>query len=221
MVDFPASTENGSFCVKPCVDDKLDDLKRRQNGLPDLLNVVTEEEIARLPREVGTCTVCYIPHVGYLVAMPFKQAVAEQGFDYKNIPGYQFMFENNGAMHYRNECTESLDEKLGDVVLDITRIETRIQAQLTEQVLDARICLTRPSGGVCPNVHFHMDKLAKITKLNEKVAGGKQLEKNQLEMISKKKELTEELKQCGKKRKFRNLHTADNFFSILTLFVHH
>ena len=66
-----------------------------------------------------------------------------------------------------------------------------------------------------------MDKLAKITKLNEKVAGGKQLEKNQLEMISKKKELTEELKQCGKKRKFRNLHTADNFFSILTLFVHH
>ena len=33
--------------MKPCVDDKLDDLKRRQNGLPDLLNVVTEEEIAR------------------------------------------------------------------------------------------------------------------------------------------------------------------------------
>ena len=85
MVDFPASTENGSFCVKPCVDE-LDDLKRRQNGLPDLLNVVTEEEIARLPREVGTCTVCYIPHVGYLVAMPFKQVVAEEGLNYKNIP---------------------------------------------------------------------------------------------------------------------------------------
>ena len=50
------------------------------------------------------------------------------------------MFENNGA-NYRNECTMSLDEKLADVVLDITRIETRIQAQLTEQVLDARICL--------------------------------------------------------------------------------
>ena len=29
------------------IDDKLDDLKRRQNGLPDLLNVVMEEEIAR------------------------------------------------------------------------------------------------------------------------------------------------------------------------------
>merc|ERR1712158_198628 len=39
-----------------------------------------------------------------------------------------------------------------------------------------------------------MDKLAKITKLKEEAAGGKQLEKNQLEMISKEKELTEELK---------------------------
>ena len=39
-----------------------------------------------------------------------------------------------------------------------------------------------------------MDKLAKITKLKEEVAGGKQLEKNQLEMIAKEKDLTEELK---------------------------
>ena len=127
--------------MKPCVDNELDDYKRKQHGLPDLLNVVAEEERERLPREVGTCTVCYIPHVGYLVAMPFKQNLVEQGFDYENIPGYQFMFENNKVMHYRNECTESLDENLGDVVLDITRIETRIQAQLTEQVLDARTCL--------------------------------------------------------------------------------
>ena len=143
MVDFPASIENGSFCVKSCVNEELDEYKRKQHGLPDLLNVVAEEEIERLPREVGTCTVCYIPHVGFLVAMPFKKALAEQGFDYKSIPGYQFIFENNGAMHYRSECTESLDEKLGDVVLDITRIEMRIQAQLTEEVLDSRTCLDK------------------------------------------------------------------------------
>merc|ERR1711999_28068 len=38
-----------------------------------------------------------------------------------------------------------------------------------------------------------MDKLAKINKLKEEAAGGKQLEKNQLEMISKEQELAEEL----------------------------
>ena len=45
-----------------------------------------------------------------------------------------------------------------------------------------------------PTLFQVMDKLAKITKLKEEAAGGKQLEKNQLEMISKEQELAEELK---------------------------
>ena len=45
-----------------------------------------------------------------------------------------------------------------------------------------------------PTLFQVMDKLAKIAKLKEEAAGGKQLEKNQLEMISKEQELAEELK---------------------------
>ena len=45
-----------------------------------------------------------------------------------------------------------------------------------------------------PTLFQVMDKLAKINKLKEEAAGGKQLEKNQLEMISKEQELAEELK---------------------------
>ena len=143
VVDFPASLENGSFCAKACVSGELDELRRKLNGLPDLLQVVAEEEKERLPKEVGACVVSYIPHVGYLVAMPIKRALQEQGFDYHNIPGYHFMFENNGAAHYKNECTDSLDEKLGDVVLDITRTEMAIMAQVSNEVLQAGTCLDK------------------------------------------------------------------------------
>lgn len=143
MVDFPASLEKGSFCAKACVSEELDELRRKLNGLPDLLQVVAEEEKERLPKEVGACVVSYIPHVGYLVAMPIKRALQEQGFDYHNIPGYHFMFENNGAAHYKNECTDSLDEKLGDVVLDITRTEMAIMAQVSNEVLQAGTCLDK------------------------------------------------------------------------------
>jgi len=143
VVDFPASLEKGSFCAKACVSVELDELRRRLNGLPDLLQVVAEEEKERLPKEVGACVVSYIPHVGYLVAMPIKRALQEQGFDYHNIPGYHFMFENNGAAHYKNECTDSLDEKLGDVVLDITRTEMAIMAQVSNEVLQAGTCLDK------------------------------------------------------------------------------
>ena len=99
VVDFPASLEKGSFCAKPCVSVELDELRRRLHGLPDLLQVVAEEEKERLPKEVGACVVSYIPHVGYLVAMPIKRALQEQGFDYHNIPGYHFMFENLSLIH--------------------------------------------------------------------------------------------------------------------------
>ena len=143
VVDFPASLEKGSFCAKSCVSEELDELRRKLNGLPDLLQVVAEEEKERLPKEVGACVVSYIPHVGYLVAMPIKRALQEQGFDYHNIPGYHFMFENNGAAHYKNECTDSLDEKLGDVVLDITRTEMAIMAQVSNEVLQAGTCLDK------------------------------------------------------------------------------
>ena len=68
--------------MKPCVDDKLDDFKRRQNGLPDLLNVVTEEEIARLPREVGTTSwleqdICLTADTGEVVSCSRKMAGSE------------------------------------------------------------------------------------------------------------------------------------------------
>ena len=82
MVDFPASLEKGSFCAKACVSEELDELRRKLNGLPDLLQIVAEEEKERLPKEVGACVVSYIPHVGYLVAMPIKRALQEQGFDH-------------------------------------------------------------------------------------------------------------------------------------------
>ena len=69
MVDFPASLEKGSFSVKSSVSVELDELRRRLHGLPDLLQVVAEEEKERLPKDVGACVVSYIPHVGYLVGL--------------------------------------------------------------------------------------------------------------------------------------------------------
>ena len=102
MVDFPTSLEKGSFCAKSCVSVELDELRRRLNGLPDLLQVVAEEEKERLPKEVGACVVSYIPHVGYLVAMPIKRALQEQGFDYHNIPGQLHVREQwRGALQKR------------------------------------------------------------------------------------------------------------------------
>ena len=138
VIDFQASLATGNLSVKPGVDQELDEKRRLHNALPDLLNVVAQEESKNLPPYMKVCTVCYLPQVGYLIAIPYKKELEDQGVDFRNIPSFEFVFESNGAMHYRNRRTLALDQTMGDVVLDITRVEMGILSRLTEAVLRNR-----------------------------------------------------------------------------------
>ena len=84
------------------------------------------------------CTVSYLSQAGDLVAIPFKKELEDQDEDFRIIPGFEFVFESNGAMHYRNRRTLALDQTMGDVVLDITRVEMGILTRLTEADLRNR-----------------------------------------------------------------------------------
>ena len=143
VVDFPAGKESGQVVVRGGVDAELDEKRRDHHGLPDLLNLVAAEEAKNLPAAVAACTCTYIPHVGFLVVLPHKPRLEEAGLDYRNIPNFEFMFESTGEMYYRNATSKSLDARLGDVMLEITRVEMRILSQLTDRVLDARADLDR------------------------------------------------------------------------------
>jgi len=138
VIDFQASLASGNLSVKPGVDQELDEKRRLHNALPDLLNVVAQEESKNLPPYMKVCTVCYLPQVGYLIAIPYKKELEDQGVDFRSIPGFEFVFESNGAMHYRNRRTLALDQTMGDVVLDITKVEMGILSRLTEAVLRNR-----------------------------------------------------------------------------------
>merc|ERR1719334_615211 len=94
VIDFPASKECGSFCIKAGVDKELDDKKLQHAGLPDLLSAVAEEEAKNLPPGGKACTVCYIPHVGFLIAMPCKKTSEKTGESDQNIPNFEFIFES-------------------------------------------------------------------------------------------------------------------------------
>ena len=43
------------------------------------------------------------------MAIPFKKELENQGVDFRNIPGFEFVIEINGAMHYSNRRTLVLD----------------------------------------------------------------------------------------------------------------
>ena len=159
MIDFKKSQADGTLRVNPGVDEKLDEKRRLLNGLPDLLSKVVLEETERLPEYLNVCTICYLPHVGYLIAVPSSKQLTEN-LDYKNIPGLEFVFESNNTIHFRNNRTRLLDTNVGDVVLDITKLETKIITRISEALLRERNSLEKIVASCA-----HLDSLLALSQV--------------------------------------------------------
>ncbi|XP_066950596.1 mutS protein homolog 5-like [Macrobrachium rosenbergii] len=97
ILDIEQSEREARFVVRPGVDTELDEKKRRFSGLGELMQRVAEIELARLPQEVESCSIIYLPHVGYLLAFPPSPELNEilPARDY-NLPGLEFMFPDSG-----------------------------------------------------------------------------------------------------------------------------
>ena len=137
IIDFKNSQEERTLKVNPGVDADLDEKKRLLNGLPDLMNKVVLEEAPKMPEFMNVFTFCYLPHVGYLIAVSSSQKLKEN-VDYKNLPDLEFVFESNNTIHFRNARTRMLDTTVGDVHQDIIKMETVYTTRLSEALLKQR-----------------------------------------------------------------------------------
>ena len=137
IIDFKNSQSEGPLRVNPGVDAKLDEKRRLLNGLSDLMNKVVLEEAPKMPEFMNVFTFCYLPHVGYLIAVSSSQQLKEN-VDYKNLPDLEFVFESNNTIHFRNAKTRMLDTTWGDVHQDIIKIETIYITRLSEALLKQR-----------------------------------------------------------------------------------
>ena len=141
IIDWPASQKDGTLRVKAGVDDHLDEIRRFHRGLPDMLRLVAEEEVCNVPSFVEDISVIYLPHIGFLICLPYDDLLERKGVDYRHLEDLDFMFENDDMMYYRNDRTRQLDEELGDVVVEIIKIETAISLRLAESILKNRMQL--------------------------------------------------------------------------------
>lgn len=139
VIDLKESVTMGYATVNPGVDDELDEKRRLHNGLPDLLCIVAREEAKYLPSDFRHCSVEYVPHVGFLLSLFDENEV--WNVDFRNIPGLEYVFESSNQHHYRNDRTRALDSSIGDVVVDIKKLEASIISRLSEVILKNRSVL--------------------------------------------------------------------------------
>ena len=133
IMDFDESKIKGKFVVKYGIDDELDEKKKLFHGLPDLMTKVAEQELNDLDSRVGECNVIYLPQLGYLLSMPHYDFIKEsENYSFGNL---EFMFVNNGIVHYKSQKTKNLDSMLGDTQSEICDHESGIMHRLQNMIL--------------------------------------------------------------------------------------
>lgn len=134
IIDFHESTAQGRFVVKLGTDDKLDEMKRTYNGLPDFMTKVASQELTKLPQDVQECEVVYLPQIGFLISLAATEAMLITS-DF-TMPGLKFSFVASTFAYYKSEGVEELDELFGDIWHVITDYETSIMLRLQETVME-------------------------------------------------------------------------------------
>ncbi|XP_070274998.1 mutS protein homolog 5 [Myotis yumanensis] len=141
VVDFEGSLAANRFTVLPNIDPEIDEKKRRLAGLPSFLTEVARKELENLDCRIPSCSVIYIPLIGFLLSIPRLPSMVEAS-DFE-IEGLDFMFLSEEKLHYRSARTKELDALLGDLHCDIRDQETLLMYQLQCQVLARAAVLTR------------------------------------------------------------------------------
>ncbi|XP_016070829.1 PREDICTED: mutS protein homolog 5 isoform X2 [Miniopterus natalensis] len=141
VVDFEGSLAANRFTVLPNIDPEIDEKKRRLVGLPSFLTEVARKELENLDSRIPSCSVIYIPLIGFLLSVPRLPSMVEAS-DFE-IEGLDFMFLSEEKLHYRSTRTRELDTLLGDLHCDIRDQETLLMYQLQCQVLARAAVLTR------------------------------------------------------------------------------
>uniref|UniRef100_A0A2K6ADF9 MutS homolog 5 n=1 Tax=Mandrillus leucophaeus TaxID=9568 RepID=A0A2K6ADF9_MANLE len=128
VVDFEGSLAENRFTVLPNIDPEIDEKKRRLMGLPSFLTEVARKELENLDSRIPSCSVIYIPLIGFLLSIPRLPFMVEAS-DFE-INGLDFMQLREGL------TLHSLPHPLPDQ-------ETLLMYQLQCQVLARAAVLTQ------------------------------------------------------------------------------
>ncbi|XP_049988323.1 mutS protein homolog 5 isoform X5 [Alexandromys fortis] len=136
VVNFEESLAENRFTVLPNIDPEIDSKKRRLMGLPSFLTEVAQKELENLDARIPSCSVIYIPLIGFLLSIPRLPFMVEtsdfeiEGLDFMSLePLPQFLSEDK--LHYRSTRTKELDALLGDLHCEIRDQETLLTYQLS------------------------------------------------------------------------------------------
>ncbi|RDX49897.1 hypothetical protein OH76DRAFT_495372 [Lentinus brumalis] len=134
-VDWEESTNSGRVCIRPRVDDELDNLKHIYNGIDAVLSKVAEQVSATIPPDyTPSLNVVYFPQLGFLICVPMKEEwKSEAGIQV--LEGWSFQFSSDSHVYFKSQEMHDMDTHIGDLHPAIVDREIEIVQALLGKVL--------------------------------------------------------------------------------------
>ncbi|KAI5123127.1 hypothetical protein M0805_001482 [Coniferiporia weirii] len=134
-IDWEESLHADRVCVRPNIDEQLDQWKHIYNGIDGVLSRVAEQISETVPADyVPSLNVVYFPQLGFLICVPMQEKwITESRVD--EFDGWSLQFSSETHAYFKSEQMHDMDIHIGDLHPSIVDREIEIIQALLDKVL--------------------------------------------------------------------------------------
>ncbi|TDL23286.1 hypothetical protein BD410DRAFT_176959 [Rickenella mellea] len=134
-IDWEASLEAGRVCVRPNIDEELDNWKHIYHGIDGVLSRVAEQISTTVSPDYATSlNVVYFPQLGFLICVPLQEEwKGDSGV--KVNDGWAYQFNSESHVYFKSKEMHDMDLHIGDLHPAIVDREIEIVQALLVKIL--------------------------------------------------------------------------------------
>ncbi|PIL22345.1 hypothetical protein GSI_15033 [Ganoderma sinense ZZ0214-1] len=115
IIDWEESAIANRVCVRPRVDEELDNLKHIYNGIDSVLSKVATQVSTTIPPDyTSSLNVVYFPQLGFLICIPMQDEWrTDAGITV--LEGWSFQFSSDSHVYFKSQEMHDMDIHIGDL----------------------------------------------------------------------------------------------------------
>ncbi|KAJ3837138.1 muts domain V-domain-containing protein [Lentinula raphanica] len=135
IIDWEESAEARRVCVRPHIDEELDNRKHVYHGIDSVLSKVAERISQVVPPEyASSLNIVYFPQLGFLICVPMRDEWRSE-VGVQVIDGWSFQFSSESHVYLKSQEMHDMDAHIGDLHSLIVDREIEIVQALLEEIL--------------------------------------------------------------------------------------
>ncbi|KAF5385688.1 hypothetical protein D9757_005471 [Collybiopsis confluens] len=135
IINWEESTEARRVCVRPHIDEELDNRKHVYHGIDTVLSKVAEKFCQIIPPDyASSLNIVYFPQLGFLICIPMQDEWRSEA-GVQVLDGWSFQFSSEDHVYFKSQEMHDMDAHIGDLHSLIVDRELEIIQSLLEEVL--------------------------------------------------------------------------------------